>query len=113
MVYRLRRADGSSDPFSAGSLVAADGTVRRLEARDVQIETLAHWTSPKSGVRYPARWRLSVPTADLRLAIEPRLPQQELNVGTRYWEGAVGVEGTTAAGPIAGDGYVELVGYGG
>jgi predicted secreted hydrolase len=113
MVYRLRRADGSADPFSAGSLVAADGTVRRLEARDVQIETLAHWTSPKSGVRYPARWRLSVPTADLRLAIEPRLPQQELNVGTRYWEGAVGVEGTTAAGPIAGDGYVELVGYGG
>lgn len=113
MVYRLRRADGTADPFSAGSLVAADGTVRRLEARDVQIETLAHWTSPKSGVRYPARWRLSIPTADLRLAIEPRLPQQELNVGTRYWEGAVGVEGTTAAGPIAGDGYVELVGYGG
>ncbi len=112
MVYLLRRRDGGIDPFSAGTLVAADGTVRRLESGDVQVETLGHWTSPKSGVRYPSRWRLSVPSAELRLAIEPRLPDQELNVGTRYWEGAVMIEGSTAAGPIAGEGYVELVGYG-
>jgi predicted secreted hydrolase len=112
MVYVLRRRDGTVDPFSAGTLVAADGTTRRLGASDVQVETLAHWTSPKSGVRYPARWRLSVPAAELRLAIEPRLANQELNVNTRYWEGAVTVEGSTAGGPIAGEGYVELVGYG-
>lgn len=107
MFYLLRRRDGAIDPFSAGTLVAADGTVRLLESGDVRIETLAHWTSPRSGVRYPARWRLSVPSAEVRLEIEPRLADQELIVGTRYWEGAVAVAGT-----VAGQGYVELVGYG-
>ena len=112
MVYLLRRRDGTVDPFSAGSLVAADGSVRRLAALDVQIETLAHWKSPKSGVRYPARWQLSVPAADLRFAIEPRLADQELRVNARYWEGAVSVTGSSPEGPIGGEGYVELVGYG-
>jgi predicted secreted hydrolase len=112
MVYLLRRRDGTIDPFSAGTLVAADGTARRLEAADARIETLAHWTSPHSGVRYPARWRVSVPAAELRLELEPRLADQELRVGTRYWEGAVAVAGSSAGRPIGGHGYVELVGYG-
>jgi predicted secreted hydrolase len=78
----------------------------------VPIDTLAHWTSPSSGVRYPSRWRLSVPSAALQLQIEPRLADQELVVGTRYWEGAVVVSGSADGRPIAGQGYVELVGYG-
>ena len=112
MFYLLRRRDGTIDPFSAGTLVAADGSVRRLDAADVRIETLAHWTSPHSGVRYPAQWRLSVPSAELRLEIEPRLADQELRVGTRYWEGAVAVAWSIAGRPTGGRGYVELVGYG-
>jgi predicted secreted hydrolase len=112
MAYLLRRRDGTIDPFSAGTLVAADGTARRLEAGDVRIETLGHWTSQRSGVRYPARWRLSVPLAELRLEIEPRLADQELMVGTRYWEGAVRVMGSSGGRAIGGQGYVELVGYG-
>jgi predicted secreted hydrolase len=111
MFYLLRRRDGAADPFSAGTLVAADGTARALAAGDVQIETLAHWTSPRSGVRYPARWRLAVPSAALSVEIQPRLADQELIVGTRYWEGAVAVAGAAAGRPLAGQGYVELVGY--
>jgi predicted secreted hydrolase len=53
-----------------------------------------------------------VPSAELLLEIEPRLADQELIVGTRYWEGAVAVAGSAAGRPIAGQGYVELVGYG-
>jgi predicted secreted hydrolase len=53
-----------------------------------------------------------VPSAELRLEIEPRLADQELRVGTRYWEGAVTVAGSSAGRPAAGQGYVELVGYG-
>ena len=111
MFYLLRRRDGAIDPFSAGTLVAADGTARALEPGDVRVETLAHWTSPRSGVRYPARWRLSVPSAELRLEVEPRLADQELSVGTRYWEGAVVVAGSAGDRAVAGQGYVELVGY--
>ncbi len=112
MVYRLRRRDGTPDPHSAGSLVAADGAARPLPRDDARLEVLDHWTSPKSRVSYPSRWRLTIPGADLRLEITPRLPDQELIVGTRYWEGAVRVEGTSAGRPISGRGYVELVGYG-
>ena len=112
MFYALRRRDGAIDPFSAGALVAADGTARPLGAGDVRIETLAHWTSPHSGVRYPARWRLSVPSAELQLEIAPRLADQELRVGTRYWEGAVAVTGSNGGQALGGQGYVELVGYG-
>jgi predicted secreted hydrolase len=53
-----------------------------------------------------------VPSAELRLEIAPRLADQELRVGTRYWEGAVAVAGSSAGRPTAGRGYVELVGYG-
>jgi predicted secreted hydrolase len=113
MFYLLRGRDGSAGPFSAGSLVAADGTVRRLGAGDVAIETLAHWTSPRSGVRYPARWRLTMASESLALEVRPRLPDQELLVGTRYWEGAVTVDGSAGNRPITGQGYVELVGYAG
>ncbi|HEY7521432.1 MAG TPA: lipocalin-like domain-containing protein [Methylomirabilota bacterium] len=112
MFYRLRRRDGTLDRFSAGTLVAPDGTARPLAEGDVTVETLAHWTSPRSGVRYPARWRLAVPSAELRLTLEPHVADQELRVNTRYWEGAVAVTGTAGAWSIKGHGYVELVGYG-
>ena len=112
MVYRLRRRDGTVDAYSAGALIAADGATQPLAWGEVTLDTLDHWTSPRSHVRYPSRWRLAVPGVALDLEITPRLADQELIVGTRYWEGAVRVEGTAAGRPIAGRGYVELVGYG-
>jgi predicted secreted hydrolase len=112
MIYRLRRRDGSIDAHSAGSLIAADGATRPLAGGDVTLDPLDHWTSPRSRVRYPSRWRLTVPGSELTLEIVPRLADQELIVGTRYWEGAVRVDGIADGRPIAGRGYVELVGYG-
>jgi predicted secreted hydrolase len=112
MVYRLRRRDGAVDAHSAGTLIAADGTTRTLALGDVTLDALDYWRSPRSRVRYPSRWRLAIPGAALSLEITPRLADQELIVGTRYWEGAVRVEGSAAGRPIAGRGYVELVGYG-
>jgi predicted secreted hydrolase len=112
MVYRLRRRDGTADARSSGTLIAVDGATRPLAAGDVILDALDHWTSPRSRVRYPSRWRLAIPGAALSLEITPRLADQELIVGTRYWEGAVRVQGTAAGRAIAGRGYVELVGYG-
>jgi predicted secreted hydrolase len=106
MLHRLRRADGAVDPASFGSLIERDGTVRALGAAEVQVDVLGHWTSPRGGTRYPARWRLRVPSAALDLEVEPLLADQELDVTVRYWEGAVRARGTTD-----GRGYVELTGY--
>ncbi len=112
MVYRLRRHDGSAGPFSMGTLVAADGASRGLARDAVQITTLERWQSDRSGHRYPSRWRLRVPGEGLDLEIVPRLPDQELDLTVRYWEGAVTARGTSRGAPLRGDGYVELVGYG-
>ena len=112
MLYRLRQRDGGVAAASAGTLVAADGTAQGLGRGAVDVATLDHWTSPRTGARYPARWRVRVPAAGLDLTVVPRLADQELDLGVRYWEGAVRAEGTAEGRPLAGTGYVELVGYG-
>jgi predicted secreted hydrolase len=112
MVYQLRRRDGGVDRWSAGALIDARGGARPLARDDVQIEVLATWRSPQSGVTYPARWRLTEGARDLVVELTPRVADQELIVGPRYWEGAVSVQGHEGGRPVAGHGYVELVGYG-
>ncbi len=112
MVYRLRRADGSADPFSSGTLVGADGETVRLGRDDVAITPSAWWTSPATGARYPVRWQLQVPSADIELEVRPLLEAAELDgtatTGVVYWEGPVAATGSTT-----GEGYAELTGYAG
>ena len=107
MLYRLRRDDGGTDPFSAGSVVAVDGTVTPLTATDFVIEPRGEWRTA-DGVAYPAQWRLTLPEHDLDLEVRPLLADQELRLAVRYWEGAVAVSGS-----VAGRGYAELTGYAG
>lgn len=110
MFYRLRKSDGSIDPFSSGTLVAADGRSSHLAADEVTVEVIDWWRSPESGVVYPSRWRLRIPRQGLDLEIVPLVANQELPLSFRYWEGAVDVRG--APGSPGGAGYVELTGYG-
>ena len=85
MFYRLRREDGGTDPFSAGTLVLPDGAVRPLSGDDVRIETLGYWKSPESGSQYPSRWRMVLPSEGLELEVVPRIADQELRTAVRYW----------------------------
>lgn len=111
MFYQIRRADGSVEPVSAGTLVEADGSARRLASVDVLLTVSRTWSSPESGGEYPAGWRMQVPEAGIDLTLEPWLEDQEMRLSFVYWEGAVRVRGTSAGRPIDGNGYVELTGY--
>ena len=111
MFYALRNQDGSRDPHSAGTWVDASGQAHPLANDDVSIEVTDRWLSPR-GARYPAGWRLRVPPLGIDATLRPVLADQELATRPRYWEGAVDVRGTEAQRPLAGRGYVELVGYG-
>ena len=111
MFFLIRRADGSHEAASGGTLVRADGTTRRLGPDDVRVEALGVWRSPETDARYPARWRLTVPAEDLLLDVTPLLAAQEMRTSFTYWEGAVRLEGTSRGTPITGRGYVELTGY--
>ena len=111
MFYQLRRRDGNTDRFSAGTLVDANGRVHRLTRDDVRIEVLDDWNSPASGVRYPSRWRLRVPSQAIDVEVSPLIAAQELRLSVDYWEGAVQFRGGAKGNEAAGRGYVELVGY--
>lgn len=115
MLYQLRRADGTVDLASSGTLIAPDGRPQYLSRTDVQVEILDHWTSPTSGAIYPIRWRISVPSLSLALTLTPRQSDQELvtrrSTQVTYWEGAVQVAGTWHDAPMTGLGYVEMTGY--
>jgi len=121
MVYALRLSDavgGGIDPASSATLVARDGTARHLARDAFAIDVLDRWRSPATGALYPFTWHLAVPGEGIDLVIRPVLADQELDVGLRYWEGAVDVrradasrEGSAGA-PVIGRGYVELTGYG-
>jgi predicted secreted hydrolase len=115
MLYRLRRADGSADPVSSGTIIDRDGLGHHLSIGDFTLEPTSYWTSQTSHARYPQRWRLTIPSQQLSLELVPLMAEQELST-TRstqvtYWEGAIETTGTAQGQPIHGQGYMELTGY--
>ena len=115
MLYRLRRADGSPDPSSSGTLIDRDGRGHHLLIGDFILEPTSYWTSQTSHARYPQRWRLTIPSQQLSLELVPRMADQELSTKrstqVTYWEGAIETTGTAQGKPIHGQGYMELTGY--
>ncbi|GAB0057076.1 hypothetical protein SIID45300_01397 [Candidatus Magnetaquicoccaceae bacterium FCR-1] len=113
MFYRMRLKNGQDDPASQGTWIGTDGRSARLERSQWRQRESGHWTSPKTGNRYPSGWEIELPEHDLAFEVTPRLVDQELtDAALHYWEGAVTVRGRSKGAPIAGVGYVELTGYG-
>jgi predicted secreted hydrolase len=117
MIYFLRRKDGTVEPSSSGTLVTRSGGSIHLKLSEIGVEVLDFWKSPKSGGKYPSRWKVSIPAAKIELEINPLVASQELltegSTGVTYWEGAVAGKGTSAGKPVTCEGYVELTGYAG
>ena len=111
MFYRLRRKDGTTDSHSQGMLVAADGQTKALRWDEVELQPVGEWLSPTTGDRYPASWRLHVPTEKIFLTIRPKIADQEMRLTVRYWEGAVTVNGRAGNQPLGGQGYLEMTRY--
>jgi predicted secreted hydrolase len=112
MVAQLRNREGGIS-FADGTFVAGDGSARRLPQGSFQIDVTGTWRSPHSEAVYPSRWTIRVPDLDLTLDVEPYLADQEMNVSSTYWEGAVRATGRRAGRAIGGNGYVEMTGYAG
>ena len=106
MVYQLRRADGTADPYSKASVIAPDGAKRGLSADEYALTPLGAWTSA-DGAEYPTRWRVEIPSEGLDLTVSAVLDASELDdAAVRYWEGAMDV-----AGSATGRGFLEMTGY--
>ena len=116
MAYRMRRRDGSTDPFSTVAWIDALGRVRQVGPDQFMWAVLGHWHSPKSGADYPSLVRLeALNPATGKTAIfivEPVVADQELTGkvgGVGYWEGACRVLDENKT--VIGRAYMELTGY--
>ena len=77
ILFQLRRADGSVDAFSSGTLIAADGSARQLGPGGFRLEVTGRWRSPRTAAEY-RRGEPHGTSADLRLTITPWLADQEM-----------------------------------
>jgi predicted secreted hydrolase len=103
MLYMLRDATGID--YAHGTLLKRDGSVEWLEPGDWSLETREEHGG------YPSSWSLRIADRDLEI-VPLALDQENVSAiipGLRYWEGAVELH---ADGKRAGQGYVELTGYG-
>ncbi|HEX8926190.1 MAG TPA: lipocalin-like domain-containing protein, partial [Terriglobales bacterium] len=116
MLYRLRRKDGSVDPYSSATYVDAQGHSHYLSSREFTMKPSgAQWTSTASRANYPVQWHVSIPSLGLELEITTPLHSQELASRDRnlptYWEGAIDIAGTRSGKQVSGVGYLEMTGY--
>lgn len=114
MLYAMRRRDGTVDPVSSGTWVAADGRVEHLKFDDFTLRSARTWQSPQTGAVYPLTWQVSIPAHQLNFTVQSKLDTQELVLPPiSYWEGAIQAEGHRGGHAIKGHGYMELTGYAG
>jgi predicted secreted hydrolase len=117
MLYLIRDATGKIISTYVG-YIGSNANDHLLPASALQMTVLDHWQSSVSGANYPSGWRVQIndPHLHATLTLTPELKNQELatyqSTGNSYWEGAVSIQGQSAGGPVKGEGYVELTGYG-
>ena len=116
MIFRIRRKDGSIDPYSAGTYVDANGKSTHLRSADFTLQPAGEtWTSPLTGARYPIHWRVAIPNLGIEVEVKTPLVSQELTGKTKlapnYWEGAIVLSGRRNGQFVGGVGYLEMTGY--
>lgn len=117
MLFDLRRKDGRTDPFSAGTDIDPHGRAMHLAASDFSLVPGKAWTSPKTGGRYPIEWHVRIPSLNFVAVITTPLAGQELAGKTKsansYWEGAIDISAAKRGRQLSGLGYLEMTGYAG
>jgi predicted secreted hydrolase len=112
MLFRLRRKDGSADPYSAGTYIDPQGRSRHLALAAFRLTPAGEMWN-----RYPVAWRIEVPSLGILLNATTPMKNQELRSSSKlsptYWEGAMDFSGTAGGKPVRGVGYLEMTGYAG
>ena len=118
MAYRMRRKDGSTDPFSTLAWVDAKGKVTHLASDEFKLEAVSTWKSPTTGANYPVSLRLKTRDPQshqpVNFLLEPLAQAQELagaSGSLSYWEGGCRVLDEQKR--EVGSAFLELTGYAG
>ncbi len=115
MLYHLFDKKGKILDTSAGTYINKDNKIKKLSPKEFSIKKQAFWTSPSTKIKYPVKFRIEIPSLNLRLNISALMPNQEVNsiksTIITYWEGLCEVKGKKRNKEVDGHAYVELVGY--
>jgi predicted secreted hydrolase len=112
--FRLRDKDGAAlwDGGSFRGAKGAGGQQTYIFSRgETDFHVRRHWTSPRTGARYPVEWALRTP-ADfytLRALLDDQELDSRASTGAVYWEGLS--ELLDSQGRVVGRGYLEMTGY--
>ena len=104
------------EPVSAyGTYIPANSDPVHLPGNDISLDSTGTWTSSVTGAVYPMNWKLRVDSLELDLTLTPSMEEAEFALSAFipmiYWEGSVVATGTRNGAPVAGRGFVEMVGY--
>ena len=115
MLYQMRRADGTVDAYSSGTIIDPTGSATHLSKTNFTIQPLKTWRSPDTDAEYPTTWKIELPEHGYVFELRARFNEQEMtteaSTGISYWEGSVSVAATMGGTNVRGLGYAELTGY--
>ena len=98
-----------------GTYVPADSSPVHLTGNDISLDSVGTWASPDTEALYPVDWRLRIDSLALDLTLAASNEEAEFALSSFvpvvYWEGSVAATGTREGAPVAGLGFVEMVGY--
>ncbi len=107
--------DGQKHIDTYGTFVPADSDPIHLSESDISLEPTGTWTSSVTGGVYPMGWSLRIDSLGLDLTLTPTMEEAEFTlagfVPVLYWEGSIKATGARSGAPVAGQGFVEMVGY--
>nr|WP_315246085.1 lipocalin family protein [uncultured Albidiferax sp.] len=106
MLYQL--FSGKGVPILTMGTVTRNQVTVPLSATDISMRPQGVWVSPRTGIRFPAEWELSLPMGVVR--VKPVQADSEFDARETtfnvYWEGSVRVSGAAQ-----GKGFLEMSGY--
>lgn len=112
MMFQMRGEQESELWAAAKRRAGGTDQATTYRPEDVEWRPLRYWRSPRTGIRYPVEWQVTV--GERVLTLRPLMDDQENDArgstGTIYWEGAV--RAFDAHNEQIGRGYLELTGYG-
>ena len=115
MVSVVWERAGHKPISSYGTYISTDSAPVHLPGNDISLDSTGTWTSSVTEAVYPMNWKLRVDSLGLDLTLTPSMEEAEFDLSAFvpmvYWEGSVVAKGTRNGAPVAGRGFVEMVGY--
>ncbi len=110
MAFQVRQEAGDA-AYRHAVLIRPKGEKIPLDIID--MSPTRSWRSPTTEIDYPTGWELKFHSeqGSIALEIDTLIPNQEMDLLFRYYEGAVQAHGQINSQDITGRGYMELTGY--